>query len=284
MTTQDKDFTYGDFLHQHDAEISRINDAILETDFHPISDIYIDLANLKDTRMGTLLLLSSSKEETQYLIDNLDAYNYRPVRNFTFTYPKYSLSESKLIEMYSDPKLSDDIFVRSPDTDLSLHCEELAKLITQHNSRVKYRPAPVLHLNVYPLIITDNIKIYADMLEAYLKGSLTIDLFSVPPGKVDASLYKKCGMLFIDKMLEVTYTTHSLYKVLFEDRNLLNSEIYAPYDSDITVIHKWEQYNINFQDSKALSELYAVTEALLNLYCHFKFNPFCIPAPHPKER
>lgn len=279
MTTQDNNHTYKDFLHQHDAEISRINDAILETDFHPISDIYIDLANLKDTRMGTLLLLAQSKDEVKYLTDNLDAYNHRPVRNFTFSYPKYHLPEDKLIQAYKDPNLSDDIFVRSPDTDLSLQSEELAKLITQHNSRVKYRNAPVLHINVYPLVITDNIKLYAEMLQKYLHGSLTVSVFSEPPSKVDPSLYKKCGMLFIDKMLEVTYTTHSLYKVLFEDRDLLNAEIYAPYDCDITVIHKWEQYHINFQDSKALSELCSVTEALLNLYCHFTFNPFCIPAP-----
>lgn len=276
---QDDNKTYGDFLKAHEKDIEKINEAIMETEFHEITDIYIDLALIKDTRMGLLQTLSRGPMDIKYLIDHLDAYNHRPVRDFKYVYKDLPYTETELKNMYKDPERSSAIFNKSPDTDFSQNIDTFSKIIVTRNSRVKSRNAVKLHINTYPLTITENIRLFASMLEDYLQGIFEIDLISIPPGKVDPALWKRCDIIFLDKVLDVTYTKHSLYKVLFEDRALLISEIYAPYDCDILVLHKWEQYHIDFSNPTVVSELFKVTESLMGLYCQFQFTPFCIPTP-----
>ena len=270
---------YSDLLKKYDKQITKVNEAIMNTEFHEISTIYSDLVLLKDLRMGLMISLANS-EERKYLLSKLAEYNYRPVRDFTYTYPEFKYSETELNQMYHDQERSDTIFNYSPDTDFSLTANELLRSITSQNTRVKYTKTVTWYINTYPLKITENMQIYATMLEEYVQHAAEIKLISVNPFTVDSNIWSNCQLLAIDDMLSVTKPEHTLNNVLFESHRLLNSAIYAPYVCDPSVLHKWHQHHINLADPKAEQEIFTVTEMMLNLYCHFTFIPFSIPLPN----
>ena len=48
-----------EIIDKYQDSIGKINDGILASEFHPIRQVYVDLACIKDTRMGLLLHLAS---------------------------------------------------------------------------------------------------------------------------------------------------------------------------------------------------------------------------------
>ena len=142
----------------------------------------------------------ANSEERKYLLSKLAEYNYRPVRDFTYTYPEFKYSETELNQMYHDQERSDTIFNYSPDTDFSLTANELLRSITSQNTRVKYTKTVTWYINTYPLKITENMQIYATMLEEYVQHAAEIKLISVNPFTVDSNIWSNCQLLAIDDM------------------------------------------------------------------------------------
>ena len=64
-----------DFITQHERLFDNANKSIVEASFRTITKVYIDLALLKDTRMGLMISLSD-KSDMQYLAEGLPRYNF----------------------------------------------------------------------------------------------------------------------------------------------------------------------------------------------------------------
>ena len=79
-----------ELINKNEKLINKINENIVSASFSIVKNIYIDLALLKDTRMGLMLSLSNS-DDVQYLLSKLPIYNIRPNRRFTEVYPEFKV-------------------------------------------------------------------------------------------------------------------------------------------------------------------------------------------------
>lgn len=266
-----------DFITQHERLFDNANKSIVEASFRTITKVYIDLALLKDTRMGLMISLSD-KSDMQYLAEGLPRYNLRPNRKFTEVYPNFKVDELTLDKYYHDPEYSKRIFNYSPDTDFSIGLNSLIEAYVATNNRAGNCDPIDVVINAYPLTITTDILIYKKLLNAHHKGLANFNIVSVDPKLISATAWTSYSSMFIDD-LQYALTDSNLYKVLFEQQKLLNTTIFAPYCCADNILDKWRQYRVDLTDKTTISDLFKVTEYLLSAFCYFSFIPFQIPVP-----
>ena len=243
-----------DFITQHERLFDNANKSIVEASFRTITKVYIDLALLKDTRMGLMISLSD-KSDMQYLAEGLPRYNLRPNRKFTEVYPNFKV-----------------------DTDFSIGLSSLIEAYVATNNRAGNCDPIDVVINAYPLTITTDILIYKKLLNAHHKGLANFNIVSVDPKLISATAWTSYSSMFIDD-LQYALTDSNLYKVLFEQQKLLNTTIFAPYCCADNILDKWKQYRVDLTDKTTISDLFKVTEYLLSAFCYFSFIPFQIPVP-----
>ena len=91
------------FVEENRDLFNKLNDDFMKGFFSPVSEMYFDLPVLKDIRLG--LMISLADETNMKLIkDNIDKYNIRPNRSFTYAFNGFKYSEKELQKMYLDEK------------------------------------------------------------------------------------------------------------------------------------------------------------------------------------
>ena len=266
-----------EFITKHEKIFNKANMSIVESAFKKVKSIYIDLALLKDTRMGLMVSLSD-KADLQYLIQHLREYNIRLNRKFTEVYPKFKVDENTLNKYYHDPAYSAKIFDYSPDTDFSINFEDLITMYSAENDRSGYTEKIDITINTYPLQITDNINTFIRILNKCYAGKATFNAICTDPKVITESAWTSYSVLCIDD-IEYTLTNSIFYNVLFERQKIINTVVFAPYCCNDTILNKWKQYKINLTDVKTINDLLKVTEYALSTFCYFSFIPFQIPVP-----
>ena len=266
-----------EFITKHEKLFNKANMSIVESAFKKVKSVYIDLALLKDTRMGLMVSLAD-KSELQYLIQHLPEYNIRLNRKFTEVYPKFKVDENTLNKYYHDPAYSEHIFDYSPDTDFSINFEDLITMYSMENDRSGYTEKISITINTFPLQITDNIKLFISILNKHYAGKAVFNVICTDPKVIAEHSWTSYSVLCIDD-IEYTLTDSIFYKTLFEKQKLTNTVIFAPYCCNDIILDKWKQYKINLTDKKTIRELLKVTEYALSAFCYFSFIPFQIPVP-----
>lgn len=265
---------YADFLKDNNDIIDKINSAIMARDFHSIKDVYIDLSLIKDTRLGLMLALSNDNDR-EYILAGIENYNIRPNRSFTFTYPKFRYNESELSKMYKDENRSDDIFIHSPDTEYSYVLPSILNELYRKNTTVKHMAPINVTVNTWPLKITSNMELFKDMFNQCTQGAAKMSLVCWDQKHI--SNWNKYSIISIDDLEYVMGKDIPFSTELFDDKKLANTQIFAPYACSPEILHKWQQFQINFNDSKIVSDLFGVTETVFNYFSKFTFIPFTIP-------
>jgi hypothetical protein len=263
--------SFTEFYEQNKDTFDKVNNAILESIFSPVKEIYIDLAVIKDLRLGLMLSLSDD-EQKKYLIDNIKSYNKKPNRGFTLAYPNFKYKEEELEAMYLDDKYHEQMFNFSPDTNLSDSLPGLIDGAIIQNDRSQYREKVVLHINTYPIEKSVNLDVYKYAVTRYLNGISTVDFFCKDPTKIDETFWTKQSIIIFDDIARMTKPDTGLFKPLFTDQSMLATKIAAPYSADkdkIAEIIKVKDYQDNLKD------LFTITETYMKMMCVFMFLP-CI--------
>lgn len=267
-----------ELINKNEKLINKINENIVSASFSIVKNIYIDLALLKDTRMGLMLSLSNS-DDVQYLLSKLPIYNIRPNRHFTEVYPEFKVDEATLNKYYHDPAYSEQIFNNSPDTDFSINLKSMILTYSAANNRAGYSTPLNITVNTFPLNITDSIRIFNKILSVVFKGLAVFNFICEDPKQILEEKWASYSVICIDD-LNYSLTNSNLYKALFDNQRLTNSTMFSPYCCDDKVLDKWKQYKVNLADPNAVNDLFKVTECVISAFCYFSFIPFQIPLPN----
>ena len=269
-----------DIVKQNEDLINKVNDIIVSTEFRSIKNIYIDLPLLRDTRMGLLLNLAKTKEERDYLLNNLDKYNIRPNRHFTTVYPEFKYSEDDLNKFYQNPNNSDAIFNLSPDTSFTYNFESFFEIICSKNARAgMHREMPVITINTYPLKVSTSLEAYMKILQQSFGNIVKFKYITINVKEITRELWNSFDMLLIDDLAAVLDRNGIFKDLLFKEMKFITKTIFAPYSCDDDILAKWKQYKIDITDPVTANDIFKVSEYLIATYCHFKFMLFQIPLP-----
>ena len=269
---------FSDFVTKNEKLFNKVNESIVSASFNTVKRVYIDLALLKDTRMGLMLSLSD-KNDIQYLLSKIKQYNIRPNRKFTEVYPEFKIDEDTLNKHYHDPSYSETIFDYSPDTDFSVKLKSVILMYSSANNRAGYSDPIEITINAFPLSITENIKLFNAILNHLFIGLATFNLVSVDPKIIQTDHWATYSVLYIDD-IEYDLTNGTLYKILFEQQKMTDKVIVAPYCCNEAVLDKWKQYRIDLTDINTTNDIFKLTEYVLSAFCYFSFIPFQIPISH----
>lgn len=267
-----------ELINKNEKLINKINENIVSASFSIVKNIYIDLALLKDTRMGLMLSLSNS-DDVQYLLSKLPIYNIRPNRHFTEVYPEFKVDEATLNKYYHDPAYSEQIFDNSPDTDFSINLKSMILTYSAANNRAGHNYPLNITINTFPLSITESIRIFNKILSVMFKGLALFNFICEDPKQISEEKWASYSVICIDD-LNYSLTNSNLYKALFDHRRLANCAIFSPYCSDDEILDKWKQYKVDLTNLNVISDLFKVTEYVLSAFCYFAFIPFQIPLPN----
>ncbi len=259
------------FIADHSDLIDRVNQAVMEEDFHAVKNVYMDLNVLKDTRMGLLLSLSDATQ-VEYLRKGLASYNIRPDRSFTSTYPDFPISEEELKKMYADPKYSDQIIDHSPDTQIGMHLPAIIKPIIASNNRVKYYNHVGITINIYPLSETPLVKCFEHLFQTHFnKEMFKVKFISTRPKSLPASFWKMQQLIWADDMLHLCQPDSGLYAPLLQQQAMMPTWVYAAPVADSAKLAEWKEQGADFTDRRELETRFRMTELYFSVCCHFKF-------------
>lgn len=265
---------FSDFLTRNDDLISKVNEAILYSDFHEIKEVYIDLALLKDTRLGTIL--AEDKNTLPYITEHIPQYNIRPVRDFTFAFPKLKAKENTYRQMYMDPKYSKTIFNYSPDTLMYKYLPQMIDSVISSNARIKSDHRVKFTINTYPVQLSEIADNYKKILTLAIKDRVDVELICTDQHEITAQRWQNYGMLFLDDISYAFSPAGKLHKPLFLDGTMGLVKIYAPYCCDESILRQWQRFNVNFSDRETVRLMFEATEKILNAICSFAFMSFDI--------
>lgn len=269
-------------IDQNKETIEKINADILSSEFHPIRQIYIDLACIKDTRMGLLLHLASQDMFT-YIKDGLERYNKRPNRSFTFAYPDLPYTEEELQKKYRDPELSTAIFNKSPDTDLFFSFSKLLTQILFQNGKAGHTGSVPININIWPLHKNK----LTDTFEAILKSQFNpkefdIRLICAEPKTLEQRFWLQQDYLIIDDLMPLCQPSSTLYNPLLIDQKCLHKDIFAAYCLGDKEMEIWKSEGLDFTDEEKVNLKFEITALYFAICCQFKFMHFQIPLPQKK--
>lgn len=106
------------FYNENKDLIDKLNENYMKGFFSPVKEVYFDLPVLKDIRLGLMISLTDKNKIKDVFIKNIEKYNNRPNRSFTYAFKEVGYTEEELTKMYYDEKYHRDMFNYALDTDL----------------------------------------------------------------------------------------------------------------------------------------------------------------------
>lgn len=272
-------------LKENDEEIKRANEAFFHSKESIIDHIYVDLAAIKDTRMGLLLSLCKSPEEMAYLTDHLIRYNNRAKRSFVSeAYPEFSYSEEHLRKLYYSlsndaPEFSELIFNKSPDTVAFLFLLSFINICDQNNG-IEEKSTPInLTINCWPLQKTNIVKYYEYLLSCYFEDRVHVTMISQKPNTIPSANLLTNQVFFFDSLKDMSAKDSTVYYDLFKYGNFFSKRIYAPYEVEDDRYDKWVEDGFSIDDEEQFVSRFEVTNWYMNLCSHFSYFAYDIPLP-----
>lgn len=274
------------YVIDHPELQDKINDGIMAPKFNDIKSIYIDLALLKDTRMGLMIGLCKQRNDDnqlEYLLDHLDDYNKFPDAKFTTVYPEFMYNETQLTKLYESGNCTDLCFKYAPDTTfLNYLTLELDQILRQ-NDRADYKNPITIMLNTYPLNVTKEIQLYAKGLEAYYRHRVAITLINRNYNSLGNEFWMLQQFIFTNDIRKLVVENKLMRKAICEDYKYLNTRIVSQPVADDNIIKEWVKQGINILDEKEIEDAFFPTIFILSACCIFSFKNFYIPIPKKDE-
>lgn len=268
-------------MKERDELFSKLGSDLVSPHFRTVRQVYIDLFCLRDLRMGTLLHKYPDKKD--YLLEQLDKYNQRPVRHFKYAYPDLPDEESDLIEHLFKKENHEDIFNLSPSTDLYNSFPALVNQILESNSRTGYIGKVKIYLNRYPLCSGPLVDLYEKFLFNYFREKFDFIFIEVPYNKLPESILRNTQMFFLDDLAKLCTYGSLFYRMLIEEEALTNTRIFTAPTISEEIYEKWKSTEPRKLDSDALRYIFDINEMSLSLAAEIRFVPFKIPNNTKKE-
>lgn len=263
----------------NDDDVADFSKQLMDDEFRPIDRVYIDLNCIKDTRMGLMLSLSS-KDRQNYLISGLPRYNKRYDRKFTTCYTEFPYNEDKLQKLYKDEKYQLQAFNHAPDTDLLYDFSYVLKGIAAVNLRANYTGKVTFDINFYPLRLEKMRDAYITILNyMYRESKFVFRSMFIRPSRMDSFAWRKYRLQFIDDILPLLPETSGWSEACFKNADLQNSHVFCAYQLDDEHRAAWIKDGLNFNDDKAVTDQFDLTEAMMNTFTKFNFTRFVVPLP-----
>lgn len=253
--------------------VNRMNALETQKENKPIRAIYIDLACLRDYKLGALLKLVDSIGY-QYIVSRLPIYNDRLDEDILSYFPDVDVTQEQLDNFINDPYNLNYLLLGSPTTDMYITLVALFDMVLKHNAQVKPGNLVVkVCINFYPFKPNKDIKyFYAKLLQQIhpnLRLNIMVDPLSVVP---DSTLLTDKGPIF-----DIMYI-HDFMSFIYEPS--LSTESFAGkmlyLDTTICSPKRIDKSLPNL-DLEKTADIFKQTEAALNLCCKFKYLPFHIP-------
>lgn len=253
--------------------ISEVSNFISKEEFSPTKQIYVEWTYLQDIYIGSIISLCKNQEEYNYVLNNLEKYNDRILRDHSLYFPKLKLSEDQLETFIKDSKNSKLLLYRSPLTNIFINFKELIEFIYDKNHKFGDDSPITIIINIYPLPITEEFKLYIKHVREYLKSAIKIGIVSSPIQKLDLSMLLSSDILLIDRFDYFLKDEHSkTCQAFFDDPfpQFFNKTIITPKVIDNEEVKK----NVLNLSEKELDRIFEITTDLCNIGCNFKFvNP-----------
>ena len=254
--------------------LDKLGKEVLEAEFRPTKELYIDLVTVKDFRFGLVYSLAT-EEERKYLVENITKYNIRPNRSFTFGFNKLKDRENQYKRMYTDEKYWDDMFNYAPDTDLSSVLPNFLVSFASKNMQAGYREKMVLNINTYPIEKCINLSVFEVMFTKFLGSKIKVNFFCTKPSEISSDFWTKQQFIVLDDIQITADNKSGIYKPLCDDQSMFSTKVFAPYTCSDEAIDRWEKLDTDY--IKKLKDFFTPTEAVLQALCDFKFVPCMIP-------
>lgn len=264
----------GKEIYQNNKEFfDKLSTLIMESEFNPIKEVYIDLCQLKDLRMG-LVLSRCNDEQKKYIIDNLEKYNQKPNRSFLWGLDGLKMDEEILRKSYFQSENWNNMFNYAPDTELSTVLGEFNDLFIAKNARASYDNKVVYVINSYPIVNSELLSLYVRMLSYYLRGRPTVTTVCKDPREFSSSFWESKDFIILDDINILETPDTGIYNSLFVNQTLLSKKMFAPYQVSDKRYEGWKEMYKKFP---SLKELFLPTEMSLATVTQFKFIPCIIP-------
>lgn len=279
MTEQTKQERAKIFMEKYGKDIEQANKTFFEQEECFVSGLYIDLACLKDLRMGLMLSLCKSQKDQQYLASNLVKYNNRPRRTFVKdAYPDFPYSEEELQKRYQT--IGDKEFNLSPDTTVIFLLPALLNSYAQRKSMHDQPDAFRLTVNCFPLPVTPLLKQYFQLLERHLLHNLTIYPICQDPATLAPAFWHSNQVYFFDSLQHMLKPSTTMFEPFFKKHLFYNYHVYAPYEVEDEIYDVWLQEGMDFTNEKMFVTRFEPTQVYLQLCCKFSYLVYDIPLPH----
>lgn len=254
-------------------------DEIMEETFGPIKNVYIDLRYMQDFYLGAILALCKSKDEIQYVIDNIDYYNNRYIEDVVETvFPKLHLTETEVQEYIHDPKNHSFLFRTAPVTDFCRMLKDINVDIETQNIAASSNDTNVVciyNINTYPLTLSyRDKKQLKEKLQWFTdRKNLLIATMNVPIENINMDTYKEFRYMFaydFYRIIQPTPLPTAGFTAFYEKRYLYNNFVFAPF----RIVNDKILEEVKYYNADKLEELVLNTARYLSICSKFSYiNP-----------
>ena len=260
-STKDKDQLDQEFK---EKLFDDLNQALTKDLFSPIKQIYVEWSYLQDVYLGAIISQCKSQSEYNYILSQLDKYNDRLIRNHSSYFPELHYTDKDLETYMNIDNNNLLVLGTSPMTNIFRNLKELLDRIDLRNSKLGHKEPLRLIINLYPLILTQEVKgLLSYMLNQVFVGVEPIYISS-PINKLPASKLIECDILLIDRMdLFFCDAESSTFKYFFSEpiSKFVNCAIITPKVIDNSDIQKV----LHEKSEEDIEEIFKTTSAICGL-------------------
>lgn len=258
-----------------EADVQKINAAMVEGELITSDHIYLDLRMFKDYNLGVINSFVVERDDAfgkrvhESLVKGMDAYQRRYFDTVCEHFPGLGITEEEFNTRFNDPKYANLIARLSPATD-ALNLLKVNLILNSNHSMVKghYQKIPLdkfkyarkfdaitLYINTYPLRLN---KASCDVIGEFFTENFHVDvkiLFSDPTRLFDVAVprYEEFYFYRFDNVIENPIVMKRLEAFEFLKKKILCCPIAG---ADKAGLHKVEEMGPLLAHAKARYDLY----------------------------
>lgn len=237
-----------------------------QTEYSPISSIYVDMEYLQDLKLGTILSKITVQKEMEYILHCLPKYNARYEQATGKYFPVLRITDEEIMQELKS-KNSYKICAISPFTNMYKYLISSFDAIRKHNKQVSDQTAPLrLTVNVADVEYPDVLKRTFIATIKKLYPDIVVEFTDNERYKENSEFYKNHSVIMLYDYGAFLSESSPVFSDFTNEGSFLNNRIIAHPYIDTKLGHDPDKY----------AEILASTEIGLDMYCDFCFVPSLI--------
>lgn len=253
-----------------DQFFSDISKSISDEIFSPIKQIYVDWTYLQDIYLGAMISLCKNKDDYAYLIENIDKYNDRVIRDHAYHFRKLFKSDIQLEKYIRVEDTSSYLLASSPFTNMFNNFKTMLHSSITRNLKLGYLEKIKVIVNMYPLVIGDIAqKIIKDIMKNCYLDVIKLGVVSEKISDIDLNLLTDSDILLIDRfdlfLADNTKTQSAWYTTPIPE--FMDKAVITPKVIDnVEFISKLDTLS-----KEQIDEVFDNTETVMSICAQFKY-------------